>query len=208
MALTLVTAPAAKPLTLAEAKAHLRVDGSDDDDLITALIAAATAHIDGRDGWLNRALVSQTWDLTLDAFPGANRFNPYGAIQVPLPPLISVTSITYVDTAGATQTLSSSLYTVDVKSTPGRIVPAYGKTWPSTRDQVNAVTVRFVAGYADSGASPADPADNVPQAIKQAMLLMIGHWYANREAVNVGNVVNEMPISAAALLNPFRVWSF
>lgn len=203
MSLTLVSAAPAYPVTLAEAKAQLRLDTTDDDTLVDALIAAATAHIDGRDGWLGRALVTQTWDLKLDAFPGI--------IEVPLPPLQSVDSITYVDAAGATQTLATSKYQVDLGGGwRGRIKPAYGEVWPATYDVWNAVTVRFTAGYAPGVGSPTDYAENVPRAIKQAVLLMVAHWYENRVPVLVGQSAQavEIPFTANALLAPYRVVSF
>ncbi|HYH39911.1 MAG TPA: head-tail connector protein [Azospirillum sp.] len=201
MSLTLVSAAPAYPVTLAEAKAHLRLDTSDDDALVDALIAAATAHLDGRDGWLGRALVQQTWDLKLHRFPGV--------IDVPLPPLQSVTSITYLDSNNVSQTLATSKYQVDGNGQwRARIKPAYGETWPSTYDAWNAVTVRFVAGYEPGSGSPTDYAENVPQPIKHALLLLISHWYENRAPVNIGNIVSALPMTVDALLAPYRVMSF
>lgn len=189
MGLTLNAAPATDPLTLAEAKAHLRVTATDEDALITSLITAAT---DSAEIFTGRALVTQTWDLTLDSFPCV--------IEVPKPPLVSVTSITYIDTDGATQTLATTEYTVDTKSEPGRIVPAYGKYWPSTREVPNAVTIRFVAGYGNAAA--------VPKSIKQGMLMQIEHMFDNRGTVNIGNVVNEIPLTMQSLYNMHRVYRF
>lgn len=186
MGLTLVDVPSTEPVTLAEAKSHLRVTGADDDTLITALIVGARQ---ATENFTHRALITQTWDLTLDAFPDE--------ITVPLPLLQSVTSISYIDGNGASQTLASTEYTVDAKSEPGRIVPAYGKSWPVIRNIINAVTVRFVAGHADAAA--------VPQAIKQALLLQIGHLYEHRESVNIGSSVTELPMASEYLLWPYRV---
>lgn len=189
MALTLVTAPTSEPVSLAEAKEHLRVTATDEDALITSLVGSAKESAETITG---RALITQTWDLSLDSFPQV--------IDIPKPPLVSVTSITYIDTAGATQTLASTEYTVDTKSEPGRIVPAYGKSWPSTRDIVNAVTVRFVAGYGNATA--------VPKSIKQGMLMHIEHMFDNRGTVNIGNVVNEIPLTMQSLYNMHRVYRF
>lgn len=189
MALTLVTAPTVEPLTIAEAKAHLRVTSTDEDALITALIVAAREHAER---FTRRALITQTWDLTLDSFPAE--------IVVPFPKLQSVTSITYVDSNGASQTLLTTEYTVDTKSEPGRVVEAYDKAWPSTRDVINAVTVRFVAGYGLAAA--------VPSSIKQGMLMHIGHMYANRESVNIGNISSEIPMTTEYLYMPHRVYRF
>ena len=189
MALTLVTAPAVEPLTLAEAKGHLRVTTTDEDALITALIVAAREYAET---FTRRALITQTWDLTLDSFPSE--------IVMPMPALQSVTSITYIDVDGASQTLPTTEYTVDIKSAPGRIVEAYGKAWPTTRPVINAVTVRFVAGYG--------LAVSVPKSIVQGMLMHIGHMFANRESVNIGNISSEVPMTTEYLYMPHRVYRF
>lgn len=190
MALRLQTAPAAEPLTLTEAKAHLRVEHTSEDTLITALIVAARTHAEA---FTRRAFVTQTWDLFLDAFPD----DAATPIRIPLPSLVTVDSISYVDDAGATQVWGSSNYLVDNKSDPARVTPAYNVSWPATRDQVNAVTVRFTAGYGNAAA--------VPQAIKQAMLLIIGHLYEHREAVSDFQVY-EVPQAAEYLLWPHRAF--
>lgn len=195
--LALVTAPASEPLLRTEAKLHLRVDSSftDDDSLIDALITAARQHVENH---TRRALVTQTWDLSLDGFPACNE------IAVPLPPLQSVTSVKYTDSGGTVTTWGTSNYLVDVAHQPGRIVPAYGVYWPVfTPSPSNPVTVRFVTGYGAAGA--------VPEAIKAAMKLLIGHWYENREAV-AGNsnstALAPVPLAVEALLAPYRVWGF
>ncbi len=189
MALILITAPAAEPVTLAEAKLHLKVDGADDDALITTLVTAARRFAER---FSRRALVTQTWDLVLDAFPADD-----GAIFVPRPQLQSVTSITYIDGAGSSQVLAASKYKVDIASQPGRIAPAFGQSWPATRAEMTAVTARFVAGY---GA-----ASDVPESIKQAILLLLAHWYENREAVHAGTGAARIPLTVEALLRQHRV---
>lgn len=189
MGLTLTSAPAAEPLTLAEAKLHCRVDGTDDDTLITALIVAARRLAEQQTG---RALMTQSWKQTFDAFPAA-------AIALDLPPLVSVQSVKYYDGDGNLQTLATTAYTVHTSAQIGLIAPAYGTTWPATQARLEAVEVAFTAGY---GAAAA-----VPQEVKQWMLLQVGHWYANRESVNVGNIVNEMPY-VGVLLDPYRVLRF
>jgi uncharacterized phiE125 gp8 family phage protein len=185
MGLSLVTAPAAEPISATEAKAHCRVDHSLDDTLIGTLITAARQRIET---WQRRQLVTATWDWKLDDFPRDGDRTFY----VPLPPLQSITSITYVDADGNSQTLSSSVYTVDAVSEPGRIVEAYGQSWPATRKQPNAVTVRFVAGYGLAAA--------VPEATKAALKLLVGHWFANREAVQPGTLT-ELPLAVERLLD-------
>ena len=137
MTTKLITSPAAAPVSLQEAKAHLRVDNTADDALILAMVAAATSDAEHR---LGRALVQQTWEQVQDGFDDD--------IDLPNPPLVSVTSLKYIDTDGTEQTLSTSLYSVDGDSEPARILPAYGASWPGTRSVPSAVRARYVAGYA------------------------------------------------------------
>lgn len=207
MTLTLITAPTVQPITLATAKEHLRVDHTDDDDLITALIVAAVSHVDGRDGVLGRALVSQTWEIRLDEFPCGELTRERG-IRVPLPPLIEVVSVKYVDSDGVLQTLSSSAYQV-VAGGFGQalIVEAYGETWPSTRDEPDAVRVQFTAGYVAPVDSPPVAGEGVPGAILSAIKLMIGHLYESREGVVMDARIEpaELPLGVRALLAPYRV---
>lgn len=184
--ITLITAPTVEPVTLAEAKLHLRVDHADEDSHIRSLIIAAREHAQNA---TSRAFVGQTWRLSMDCFPDV--------IRTPRPPLTSVTSIAYTDTAGASQTLSASAYTVDTYSEPGRIVPAFGQSWPATRDIPNAVIVTYVAGYGAGAAA------DVPQPIRQAILLLVGHWYANREGVLTGTISKEIEFAVSALLAPY-----
>lgn len=193
MALTLSVAPAAEPVTTAEAKAHLRVDGADDDSYIAALVAAAREYCEGMQ---RRAYVTQTWTLTLDGFPAGGRTY----IDIPLPPLQSVSSITYLDSTGDSQTWASSNYTVDAKGTPGRVALAPDAVWPTTQaGRINAVTITFVAGYG--------LAADVPESMKQAIYLLVGDWYGNREAQVVGTVTQRLSFSVGALLGLDRVYT-
>jgi len=190
MALTLITPPAVEPVTLQEAKDHLRVDGAEEDALISEAIAAARLALDGPDGWLERALITQTWDWTFDGFPD-------GDLAPPLPPLQSVASIAYVDPAGTIQTLPASAYKVSLGGgRRPRIAPAYGTSWPVSRAEIDAVKVRLVAGF---GLAPA----SVPAPIRAALLLLIGHLHAQRETEIVGASVAELP-TVANLLAPYR----
>jgi uncharacterized phiE125 gp8 family phage protein len=182
--LTRVTAPTVNPVTLAETKAHLRVDGSDDDTRIAAIIAAATQHFDGWDGTLGRALVTQTWDLKLDFFPRR--------VWLPLPPLQSVTSVTYQDLDGATQTLASSAYrVVNQGNDQSFLEEEEDEDWPSTNDERDAVTVRFVAGYASE----------VPQPIKHAILFRVQALYDTCDMA----VATALENAQRALTTPYRV---
>lgn len=186
MRLRLITAPAGEVVSSAEAKAHLRVDNIDDDALIIAYLTAARAHLDGRDGILGRALLTQTWELVLDAFPVA-------AISLPLPPLQSITSIKYQDSSNVEQTLDASDYVVDATSEPARVHPV--NAWPSTYVTPNAVTVRFVAGYGNASA--------VPEPIKTAIKLKVQALYDNVPPDQMAAIDR----ASDALTWPYRVMS-
>lgn len=187
--LTLVTPPAIEPFTLAAAKSHLRItsaDTTDDDYIEDELIQAARERCETV---TNRQLITATWDYKLDGFPAS------GVIVMPKPPLLTVTSVSYVDSNGASQTFSSTLYTVRVYAGPkaqrGTVALNYGQVWPVTRDQLDAVTIRFTCGYGATAAS-------VPRRLVMAMKLDMGTLYANREDIVVGTIVTEMPGSASA----------
>ena len=181
------TAATEHPVTLTEAKAHLRVEHDSENAYIFTLIAAAT---DEAERWTRRQFVTATWDEYLDAFPDT--------ILVKHPPLQSVTEIKYVDTEGVPQTLADTLYTVDAHSFKGRIVPAFGLSWPSVRSVVNAVQLTYKAGYGDDAA-------DVPAAIREAILLRVGGFYLNHEDVVIGTIATELPLASRCLLRPFRV---
>lgn len=187
--LRLVTPSATKPVSLVETKLHLRVDHSDDDTLITALIAAATAHCEQ---FLGRSLVDQTFDYYLDEFPTAE-------ITLPMPPLIAVVGVFYGDSAGDEQPYTS--FETDLASEPARVYLPSGGSWPTPIDNLNAVRIRFRAGYLDTSSPPVEA---VPPDIRAAILLTIGTLYANRETVMVGLAVNMIPWSAEQLLRPHR----
>lgn len=188
MGLKLITPPAAEPVSLDEQKLHMRVDGADEDTLIEAQVVAARMLCESH---LCAAIVTQVWEWTLDGF--APR------LEIPHGPVVSVDSIAYVDPAGVSRTLDVAAYQVDVTARPAVILPAPGAAWPRTRDQqLAAVTVRFTLGFGDAAA--------VPASIKAAIKLLAAHLYANREPVNIGNIVNELPFTVASLLNPHRQW--
>ncbi len=148
--------------------------------------------------YTGRKLLTQTLALKLNGFP-------CGDIVLPFSPVSSVTSVTYLDTDGVSQTWTagSTGYTTDLPTgpwaAPARVRPAYQVTYPQTRDDINAVTVTFVAGYGAAVSA-------VPAGIKSAMLMLISHWDRNREAVNVGNIVNVLPFGIDALLWPFKLF--
>lgn len=176
MSIVLFTAPTQEPVSISELTEFGRVTADEDEDLLGTLIAAARQHIESP--LTGRALLTQTWDFTFDCFPDADTCNPWGAIYIPRPPLQTVTWIKYYDTAGVLQTLSSSLYVVDAASTPGKITPAYGQSWPSIRDIPNAVTVRFVAGWTTP--------ESVPEPLRHAVKIHAQTLYEHREQFLVG----------------------
>lgn len=165
------SAPAAEPVSTAEAKTHLRIDHTDEDTYIGTLVTTARLSLEAM---TRRAFVTQTRVARYDSFPAV--FEHHRS------PLQSVSSIAYIDTAGASQTLSASLYSVDTYTEPGRVIPAYGESWPSTRIVMNAVTETYIAGY---GAAAA-----VPENVKHCIKRLLSHWYEFREPMIVGTIVS------------------
>ncbi len=193
MDLILVTPPALEPLSLQEVKDHLRVDGVVEDSYIEPLIQPAR---EWAEAFLNRALISQTWDLFLERFPPSSNFQ----IDIPWPALQQIISIKYQDELDVEQTWSDTLYTVDNNRELGRVVPIMNETYPNTFGHIHDVTIRFLAGYGLNS-------EDVPRAIMQAMLLKIGHWYERREESSVVPL-HRIPDGAANLLWPYRVVRF
>ncbi|MGW8180403.1 MAG: head-tail connector protein [bacterium] len=152
MARTLVTAPTEHPLSLSDLKEHLRVDGSDSDSELVSLLDEATNYVESMTG---RRMITQTWKLVMDGFKDS--------VVLPYPPLQSVSSITYQDASDATQTLASTNYTVDTDSEPARVAQSATGTYPSTYDDLNAVTITFVCGYGGR--------EDVPEELKRAIKL-------------------------------------
>lgn len=178
MALRLVTDATSEPVSLDEIKLHLRLSTAStvEDSLLTAYIKAARAYAEN---YTKRAFGQQTWELTLNGFPSSG-------IELARPPLSTASTdvtITYVDTSGASQTLGSTVYTVDIYSEPGRVTTAYNNDWPDTRDQDNAVKVTFKTGYSSSV---------IPEDIKHWIKLRVGSMYEHRESVTVGESFNNL----------------
>lgn len=194
MPLTLnrTTDAVAEPILFAEAQAHLRIDTNDEQDHIEALIVAARMHVEE---FTDRQLITATRTLKLDTFPSSSC-----PIELPKPPLASISSVAYLDADGASQTLSASTdYQSDLLSHPGRLLPQPGVLWPETEfERLNAVTIVYTAGYGAAGSS-------VPRPLRLAMLLLIGQWYENRENIVVGTTATELPMAAKALCGPYRV---
>lgn len=190
MRLILTVAPTLDPVSVSDANLHLRLEGSEataDEPLVEASITAATG---SAQNFTNRQFITATYEVRLDYFRDE--------IILPRPPLQSVEFIKYIDPEGAEQTLGTAVYQVDPYSTVGRVVLVSGQSWPSTKDQLNAVTVRFKAGYGD------EPGD-VPEPILASIRLILGHLYEHRETVLVGVTATELPEGAKSLLWPYRI---
>ena len=191
MALILITAPTVEPVSLAEAKAHLRIDIDDDDTLIGGLITAARSHLENT-ARPKLAMINQTWEYIADSWPAGDtlQLRPY--------PLQSVLSITYTDDDSAESTFSSGSYQVDTHTQPGRLRLKSSVSWPGVSlREMNGLAIRFVAGYGAAGSA-------VPVQLRQAILLLVGHWYENREPVlTTGMMAAPLPMTVDAL---FRNW--
>jgi uncharacterized phiE125 gp8 family phage protein len=190
--LQVVTAPTLDPLTLEEAKRHVRVDleVTDEDDYLRTLLLAVK---DWAEGETSKALLTQTLALRLDRFPS-------GRLHLPRPPLQSVTSVVYLDTNNVSQTLAASKYQVvgarvtpDAHAPAGYVQPAYGESWPSTYGVPECITITYQAGWLS--------AEAVPQRVKHAMLLMIGDLHTNRERIVTGATVATLDLVELMLTN-------
>ena len=187
MALVMTAAPAAEPISVAEAKAHLRVDADDEDTLIASLIVAGRTLIERN---LGLALVTQGWSYFLDHWPER------GCISLPLTPVQAVSAVTVHDEDGGATVLDASSYAVDVLSAPARLTLTSATPSVVTRP-FNAFEVAFTAGYGDA-------ATDVPQPIRQAVLLLVAHWFEHREPVAFGASPQQVPAIVAGLLQPYR----
>lgn len=173
--LELDTAPETTPISVAEAKANMQITHDEHDGTISDMIAGAVGHLDGYSGVLGRALVEQTWVLHLDHFPTT----PNQRIRLPLPPLIGVEEIAYIDPDGVDQVLDAGLYKV-LAGERSQVEPAYGETWPATRRESRAVSIKFTCGWAVPAQGATWPTKLAP--IRRALLLIVGDLYENREA--------------------------
>lgn len=183
-----VTAPATSPVSLDEAKAHLRVDHDDDNSVITGFILAAVSHLDGQ-GVLGRAIITQTWAQWVSQSPGWVRLT-VGTFQ-------SLTSVQYYDADNSIQTATLSHFETRLDGDFVWVKPKADHTWPLAYNRNDAIKLTYVAGYGDA-------ADDVPQSIRQSIMLMVGHWYDNREATTVGKV-SKLPLAVDALIGGERI---
>ena len=213
MSLKQVVAPTLQPITLAEAKLHLRVDSADDDALITALIDAATQDAEHV---MKRAVLPQQWKLTIDSFMtdsrvpaqvayastqwlGPTQSTISGFVLLQVPTVTAVDSVKYIAaTTGLQTTLANTEYLVDLGSDyVARLCPAYGKNWPSVRNQLAAVEILFTSGWPDVA--------SVPSLVKQWIKLRIGGLYENREAWTLHKQIQPNPF-VDFMLDRYRAW--
>jgi len=191
MGLALITPAATEPVSTSEAKAHLRVDTSDEDTLIASYVSAAVKYIETQTG----PLITQTWDYKVNReWPLVDN---YYSIYLPFSPVQSVTSVSYVGIDGNTQTLSAGLYQTVLSAPNPYLTKAYNQDWPQIRDIPDAITVRFVAGYTNAAA--------VPAPIKSAILLMVGRLYEHREEVIAGVSAGIVPAGIEMLISPYSL---
>lgn len=183
------TPPAVEPVTLAMAKMHAKVDQDFEDDLITQAISAARETCENR---VQRTLINTGWTWALDTFPPCGN-----VLYIPMPPLVSVTAVQYVDPDGVTRTMAPEALYTDLLSSPARLAPASG-AWPATARRINAVSITYTAGY---GAAPA----NVPPPLARWILLAVAHMIKER---TLDNEVRSVPDDfAIGLLQPYCIHS-
>jgi len=186
MSITIISKPAIEPVTLDEAKAHLKVDTTGDDALIGGLISTARTRVEWH---IKRALITQSWTHWRDDWPAC------GVLEIPLPPLQAVTSITTYAMNDAASVLDAGTYQVDTASMPGRAALKAGVAPPLDLRALNCAAVAFRAGYGDTGS-------DVPADLRQAILQIVACHYANR-----GDISVEPPAEAFALMQAYRVIS-
>ncbi len=183
-ALTLVTAPTSDPVSIDDAKTHMRVEDTEDDAYIGSLIKAATAFVDA-DGVLGRAMVTQTW--------AQHGYGWSGRVALTMTPVQSLSAVKYYDVDNALQTATLSDFRLIGTPKDSFVEPV--SSWPATFDRPDALRLEYVAGY---GASSA-----VPVAVQHAMLMLIAHWYENREEASEVSL-KRAPLGFEALINKER----
>lgn len=187
-------APAGLVVSIEQVRRHLNIDTDEYDELIEGYIETATDHLEGPRGVSGLAFLTQTWRLDVSAFD-----DPWSSTPVYLAPLPvqSIMGVTYYDGIGSPQTLPTSVYRFFNGALGPYLALKPDQDWPSVYDREDAISITFVAGYGDN------PRD-VPASIRHAILLLVGHWYENREAVSVGDSASELPFAVKALIQPSR----
>lgn len=190
-ALQVTTPPSLEPLSVAEAKTHLRLEESEDTAYVESLIKVARQHLEEL---ANRAFITQTLKLSLCGWPSSR------IIRLPRAPAQSVVDVKYIDGAGMLQTISPSDYVLNAAAEPAEIWPNAGKSWPSIATHPQAVQITYTAGY---GSAAAD----VPETVRHTMRFLVAHWYENREIMSAGSAI-PLPMTIDNLVSLFRVYEF
>lgn len=187
MTAVLMSGPAVEPVSLDEAKAHLRVDMNDEDTLVSSLIAAARIHVEA---YLQRVFITQTWSIYLDKWPQGQ------SLRLPILPVQSVTAINKYDVNNTFVTIDPVNYVVDALSVPPRILWRGSGSSPCPGRPLNGIEVIVIAGYGNDG-------DQVPQPIRQAILMLVAQWFEHREPPTLNGPDDTLPPAVASLLKPY-----
>lgn len=187
MALVLTSGPASEPVTLSEAKAHLRIDGSAEDVLLTSLMLTSRLHIEAA---LGLAMITQSWMLVLDRWPGD------GSVDIPIAPLQAITAVRVRNAAGNASVIAPTSYLVDIASKPPRLVLNTAAP-PLPQRVANGIEIDVTAGFGANAAS-------VPAPLKHAILMLVAHWYEHRDPVEIGSAAVRIPDAVNDLIQPFR----
>ena len=188
MALVLIAGPAVEPITLSEAKAHLRIDGGSEDTLLSSLIMTSRLHIEAA---LGLALITQNWTLLRDQWPKDD------AVPLMLRPVQAVGEVRTLNDAGDPTIWESTNYIVDTAGAPGRLIKR-GSGWPVPGQKANGIEIDITAGFGDV-------ASDVPAPIRQALLLLVAHWYEHRDPIEIGTSSVAIPAAVSRLLKPYRI---
>lgn len=187
MGLKLLSGPAAEPVSIDEVKAHLRVDGNSEDALIASLLLTSRLHIEAA---LGLALMTQHWQLVMDVWPVAT------TVKIGIAPVQAINEIRVLDRDGASTVVPSSSYALEATGRPARIVPK-DQAWPMPGRKAGGIHIDFVAGFGSA-------ADAVPSPIRQALLLLVTHWYEHRDPIEIGAPATAVPQAVSHLLHPYR----
>ena len=188
MTAILISGPAVEPVTLAEAKAHLRVDSSDEDTLVSSLVTAARIHIELA---CSKVLITQSWKLYFDRWPSRT------CVEIPIAPLQEISAVKIYDADDNSENLDASGWYVDTASSPCRLVRRPVAIWPDPARPANGIEITLTAGYGNT-------ASDVPQTLRQAILLLVAHWFETREPVILGESAISVPLGVEALIAPER----
>jgi uncharacterized phiE125 gp8 family phage protein len=185
MAKALVTPPSGQPVTLAQAKAHLKIETNDEDAYLQELIASAVAAVEAETG---KAMLTQTWRLYLDDWPAC------GLVELPVAPVRSVGPITVYAASGTPATLAAADFLLDRHGEPPRL---FFRKRPDAGREINGIEIDIVAGYGEAGT-------DVPDQLVRAVLVLVAHWHAHRGAASEAALAGSFPKGFAALVGPFR----